>query len=269
MNKYFYEINKAEYEKPLQTQEAFHLHSHDEYEVYMFVEGDARYVVEEKNYSLSPGDVILIRKHEMHRVFHNSDTRYRRFVLWIAPQFFEKHSIGEYEAAFSENKFSVGNKISSEIVRSAGLYDAVMRLKKYSDNYNENYTPIVQSIVIEIVYLINKISSFEATDTVNKPIQNIINYINRHFTSEITLDTLCEKFFVSKYHLCRIFKEATGLTVQEYIREKRLTYVASLKREGKSLTQASIEAGFSDYSSFYRAYVKRYGISPKNAEKLS
>lgn len=268
MNEYFYEIDKGEYDNPLQTQGVFHLHSHDEYEVYMFLEGDARYVVEGKNYTLSPGDVILIRKHEMHRVFHNSNTKYRRFVLWIAPQFFEKHGIGECESTFSESKFSLGNKINSEIVRSGGLYDAVMRLQKYSDNYTVNYTPIVQSIIIEIVYLINKISSFEATDSISTPIKNIINYINHHFTSEITLDMLCERFFISKYHLCRIFKEATGLTVQEYIRQKRLTHVAALKREGKRLTEASMEAGFSDYSSFYRAYVKRYGKGPKKAEEV-
>ena len=53
----------------------FQLHNHDSYEIYMFLEGDAKYIVEGNTYSLEPCDMIIIRKHEMHRVFHNSSTK--------------------------------------------------------------------------------------------------------------------------------------------------------------------------------------------------
>ena len=105
---------------------------------------------------------------------------------------------------------------------------------------------------------------FENADTTNKTLKKIINYINNHFTEEITLDTLCENFFLSKYHLCHIFKEATGITVLEYVRQKRLTFADALTKDGKTLTEGALAAGFGDYSSFYRAYVKRYKTNPKN-----
>lgn len=262
MNKCLYKVTESNFENPLEKQALFQLHSHDEYEIYMFLEGDTKYIVEEKNYTLSHGDVILIRKHEMHRAFHASNKHYKSFVLWINPQFFTQDEMTEFEEAFLENKFAPGNKISSETVRESGLYDAIMRLRKYMQSGEQNDSVIIRSVVTEIVYLINKISSFEGTEAINKPVKKIINYINSHYTSEITLNTLCENFFISKYHLCRIFKDATGLTISEYIRQKRLTHVESLRREGKSLTEASIEAGFGDYSSFYRAYVKKNKKGP-------
>ena len=246
------------------SNENYRLHCHNEYEIYMFLEGDSKYVVEEKNYNLAPNDVIIIRKHQMHRIFHNSNKTYRRFTLTISPEFFLKNACTEYEAAFLEENFNTGNKISADVVRSSGLYDALMRFKKYSLNYTILNSPIVHSSVIEIIYLINKISSFENPNKTESPLKNIINYINNHFTDEITLDWLCEQFFISKYHLCRLFKKNTGLTVQMYIKQKRLILVDELRKEGKSLTEAASRAGFNDYSSFYRTYIKKHGSNPSN-----
>ena len=230
----------------------------------MFLEGDSNYVVEEKTYHLVPEDIIIIRKHEMHRVCHNSLTKYHSFVLWVSPDFFQAHGCADYEAAFLGERFSSSNKINAEVVHSSGLYDAIERLKKYSQNGTVKDSPVVYSSIVEILYLINNISSFEEADSVALPVKPIIDYINHHFTSEIRLDTLCDLFFISKYHLCRIFKQATGLTVQNYIRRKRLAFAMERKREGQSLTEAAIAAGFNDYSSFYRAYVKEYHQSPQS-----
>lgn len=246
------------------SNEHFYLHTHNKYEIYMFLDGDSKYIVEEKTYNLSPGDMIIIRKNEMHRVFHNRDTKYCRFILNVYPAFFKQYSCEQYENAFSSDFFGGKNKINSEIVHSSGLYDAIMRLEKYSDNYTSLYSPVVCSIVIEILYLINQVSLFEAPTIESPLIKNIISYINNNLNSEITLDELTKQFFVSKYHMCHTFKKSTGLTIHEYIKQKRLTIVSELIKEGKSLTKAAIAAGFSDYSSFYRAYIKKYNTSPKN-----
>ena len=237
----------------------FQLHEHNEYEIYMFFEGDAKYIVENKNYTLSHGDVIIIRKNEMHRVFHNSPAAYSSFVLSVSPQFFPENNCPEYEEAFINKNY--GNKINSEIVHSSGLYDSILRLKKYSEGGADS--PVVKAVVIEICYLINKISSFEAPYFTNLTTKEVINYINSNFRSEITLDSLCKRFYISKYYLCRIFKQATGLTVQEYIRQKRLTFAYELKKEGKTLSEAAVAAGFTSYSSFYRSYMKKYSKTPK------
>ena len=239
----------------------FYLHNHDEYEIYLFLEGDSKYVVEEKTYTLEPWDMIIIRKHEMHRVYHNRDSAYSRFVLMVSPDFFVKRC-AEYEAAFLNPVSDLGNKINADTVHSSGLYDAVLRLKKYSDNFAVESSPVIESIVIEILYILNNISSFNKGEVSNKQLKQVISYINNNYTEDINLHTLEEKFYISKYHLCRIFKESTGLTVQNYIRQKRITRVRELTAEGKNLTEAATLAGFNDYSSFYRAYMNIYKCSP-------
>lgn len=261
MSDYLYSVNETVIEKP--SNKFFRLHNHNEYEIYMFLEGNTRYVVEDKSYDLSPDDIIIIRKHEMHRAIHDSSKLYRNIVLMISHNFFEENNCPEYENAFINKTDKIGNKINAELVHSSGLYDAIMRLKKYSNDFSNNNTTIFNSIMIEIIYLINLISSFEYVDSSNATIKKTINYLNNHFTEEVTLDALCKKLLVSKYHLCHIFKQATGLTIQQYIKQKRLTLASELYEKGHSLSEAAFAAGFHDYSSFYRAYVDKYKRSPK------
>lgn len=243
----------------------FYLHTHDDYEIYLFLEGDTKYIVEEKVYSLTPGDIIVIRKHEMHRAFHNSVTPYHRFVLMVSPEFFQKYHCAEYEAQFINT--GADNKIASKIVRSTGLYDALMRLKKYSKDFSKADTPICASVIVEILYLISNIRSFEVSDTSNQQLKSVIAFLNSHYTESLSLDELEKQFFISKYHLCRLFHQNTGLTIHQYLTRKRLTLAGELASDGKSLSEAAALAGFSDYSSFYRAYKKEYGQKPRMGAK--
>lgn len=262
LNQYGFNVNMM---KGVPKPSEFYLHNHNEHEIYVFFEGDVKYVVEEKNYALSSEDIIIIRKQEMHRVYHNNPKPYYRIVIMVSPEFFVKNNCPEYESAFLEDNFSKGNRISAEVVRESGLRDAIVRLGKYTDNFKNTDTNIANSIMVEILHIINAISSFEKPDAVNKTVKKIIEYINENFASDISLDALCEQFFISKYHLCRVFKQATGLTVQMYIKQKRLTLVDELVAEGKSLSDASAIAGFNNYSSFYRTCEKVYKNNPRSA----
>lgn len=242
----------------------FNLHCHNDYEIFLFLEGDAKYIVEEKNYTLEPGDIIIIRKHEMHRIYHNSPARYQRCVLMVAPEFFREHGCQEYEAQFLRPHAGTENKIAAETVRSSGLFDAFARYRRYSEEYGmAKDSPVLISAIIEILFLINQISIFSASDITGSSMRSVLLYLNNRYTDDICLDMLADKFFLSKYYLCRAFRKATGLTVHEYICRKRLALVRDLAAEGKSIGEAALMAGFRDYSSFYRAYVKEFGCSPR------
>ncbi len=265
MNTLNYEANYIIMENV--SNNSFRLHNHDNYEIYMFVEGDTNYVVESDSYKLEPYDIIIIRKHQMHRAYQNSSARYRRYILMIDPEFFIENNCKEYEKAFLENN-NISNKISGELVRSSGLYEAIMRFQKYSDDFKNQNTPICRAIIMEILYLINNISSFAAADASSKQLKAIISHINNTYTENISLDDLEKEFYISKYHLCHIFKQATGLTVHKYITHKRLTKARELVDEGYNLSSAAMLSGFGNYSSFYRAYIAKYKTPPKEKNTI-
>ena len=78
------------------------------------------------------------------------------------------------------------------------------------------------------------------------------------------MDTLAKKFFVSKYHIAHVFKENIGLSIHQYITKKRLDLCQEAISGGMSIKDAYHQYGFGDYSSFFRAFKKEYGISPKD-----
>lgn len=264
MNSRNYIINESCTVAPSNMNEIFQLHNHDDYEIFLFFQGDAKYIVENKSYLLEPFDIIIVKKNDLHRVYHNRPVAFHRTVLFISPMFFQTNNCCDYETQLL-HILSTGNKIPGNVVRSSGLYDAFLRYKKYSEDYQIiEYSPILNAIIVEILYLISKITKASTPDSnQNSPINPVIAYLNKNFTEEITLDMLEKNFFISKHYICREFKKATGLTVLEYVRKKRLAKAQELRTEGMSLLDAAVTSGFNSYSSFYRAYHKEFNCTPR------
>ena len=93
-------------------------------------------------------------------------------------------------------------------------------------------------------------------------VDQVLHYIGRHITEELTLDGLAERFFVSKYHLSHTFTRDVGVSLHRYITLRRLLMARQLLGAGVAAGQVSAACGFSDYTSFYRAFKAEYGISP-------
>ncbi len=260
MNNYF----TITYSESIQPKtEHFELHYHDGYEFLLFFKGDSEYIVEGNNYTLNSLDAVVIKRYEMHRIFHHSNSVYKRFVININPEFFHKFHCKEYENIFTDNVFNGNNKILAKDIKESGLFDIINSIIKYSDGGKNIDKPVVRAAVIEFLYVLNNIKNFSESEKGNTQIRNIISYINDHYKEDISLDTLSSLFFISKYHLCRSFKESTGYTVHNFINQKRLSAVKNLCKSGIPIGEACTSCGFSDYSSFYRFYIKENGVSPK------
>jgi len=108
---------------------------------------------------------------------------------------------------------------------------------------------------------LNKENSFTKVNRIKK-------YIDEHITEELTLAMLADEFEMSRHHLPRLFKKYTGDTVLRYINVKRLNLVQEYQASGMSWLDAALMAGFGYYSSFYRAYKKEFGVSPREYQKL-
>lgn len=110
-------------------------------------------------------------------------------------------------------------------------------------------------------------SSFRSTQ--HQRVDRILTYINQHIQNPLTIEELSENFYLSPSYLCRIFKSATGTTINKYITTKRITIAKSLLAEGKSVNEACEECRFNDYSNFLKTFTKAVGISPKKYSQFS
>lgn len=254
-------IDKIHVEKPKNND--FILHNHkDKFEILIFITGDAEFRVEGSVYELKPYDTVIAADNEMHRIIHRSCTPYERIVINVSTDFFVKNNCEEFSGVFLTRTPGVNNLISYESTKNTYFMSCIERLLEYSEKKESEV--LVKSVLIELFYILNKCggNKRDRGNYSNKYIKAVIMYINENLTSELNLDTLSEHFFVNKSYLCRMFKRHTGYTINKYITHKRLMYVRELCLEGMSITQASVEAGFGNYSNFYKMYLKETGSAP-------
>ena len=94
----------------------------------------------------------------------------------------------------------------------------------------------------------------------------MVKYLNLHLTQRLSIDSLASQFYMSKYYMMRKFKAETGYTIHAYLNEKRLLLAKEQIAAGKNPSEIWEKCGFGDYSTFFRAYKKQFGVSPNAKE---
>ena len=244
-------------------------HSHDYYELYFFEEGAVTMVIGENPYSLQSGDVIVIPPGIDHRILlTDSEKPYRRFVLWLTPAYLmalEKRSPdygyllrrsaeqGRYVYRFDLPTF---NALRTRLFT---LLDEI-----HADRFARE-TAIDLSISDLLLYLGRTVYEQEQRRDRKEQLSRyeaITQYVDEHLDEHLSLDTLARQFYLSKYYLVHLFRENTGLSVHQYILKKRLAACCDAMRGGAAVGEVCRQWGFGDYSAFYRAFRKEYGMSP-------
>ena len=102
--------------------------------------------------------------------------------------------------------------------------------------------------------------------------QSLVEYVDENvFDPELSLNMLSDIFGVSNASISRLFKNATGDTFYNYITDRRMRRAQELLRlRGYSPKGMAAEVGYDNEYSFKRAFVRQYGITPKEyAERES
>lgn len=242
--------------------ESFYMHTHETYELYCFFEGKGTYKIEGGDYSLKPSDILIMRPAEAHYIQLDPNFPYSRFAINFSPLVFSGiDKSNELTVPFTDRNAGKKNLYRRSDFRDNSYLTYIKSFKEPADNRRLQILSNLLPLLNEIAYAF-KTKKDDETDTSLD--FKIVSYINEHLTEELSLDRVCNEFYISKPQLCRLFKGATGSTVWDYITVKRLVFARELLKTGVSATAACTDCGFNDYSVFYRAYKRKYGVSPSD-----
>lgn len=246
-------------------------HTHNYYEFYFFLEGNVSITIADQQYNLKPGDVVLIPPDVPHfAAIHDTASPYRRFVFWISQLFYEdlqKHSkdyiyIIERTALTKQYIFHY-DFIAFNALQSK-VFELIEELKSEHFGKDLKISLCVHDLLLYLNRSIYEQDHARSNNTNEQYLyQDILKYIERHLDEDLSLDTLAKEFFVSKYHIAHIFKDNLGISVHQFILKKRLAICKDTLLSRTCINEAYLQCGFKDYSSFYRAFKKEYGMSPK------
>ena len=246
-------------------------HRHDFFELYCLLSDSFIYHVEDNQYELQPGSLILVRPGETHwPEFEGPPREIERIVLWLNPQFISSLSI-----FLPQTLGTIGQNLQDEhlIVPEAKTYQVILNLL-YSLLYEKNRADadslylchlILSQLLIHISRVLNqRTRPSEEPGTRYTEIMRVHEYINSHFREPLSVADLAQRFFMDKNTMTRQFKRIVGMTPGDYIRRKRLESANTLIRQGYGVQHAGYVSGFTDYSAFFRAFRKQYGFSPSD-----
>ena len=245
-------------------------HTHNYYEFYFFLEGNVDMIIEGDVFSMHPGDLVLIPpKIRHHAEIRNQELPYRRFVFWISREYCKRllELSPDYVYLMQHVEVAGDYVFSNDIITFNTIQSKVFALidEMRSNRFGRDarITLCVNDLILHLNRIVHE-RNYPRSEKEDKNLyQSLAEYIEKNLEGNLSLEHLAEVFYVSKYHIAHTFKDHTGLSIHQYITKKRLTACREAILGGSEITQAYLMFGFGDYSSFYRAFKKEYGISPR------
>ena len=232
--------------------------THDIYEMIYIKNGDITYSVEEKSYRIKSNSLILTRPGDLHILQINDRTLYDRYDIFFEADAVQSGVFSQISEEFDVVEFGEDLSISL-LFQKMDLYcrhfDGAQLKSVLMD--------LVEQIVYELVIFIRQGAADQASRyTVNPTVAAAIEYIDSHLHTNLCLDTLCRELYISKSYLHQLFMRHLQISPRRYIAGKRLLGAQQAIRAGARPMDIYTKFGFSEYSSFYRAYRKQFGHAP-------
>ena len=244
------------------------VHHHDFYEVYFLLDGEVEYWIDGRILKMSPGDLLLINPMELHRpILTESTKNYERIVVWINKEYLESLGGGSLCGCFDPNQPDHTNLIRLTPAQRTGVTALLGELvrESYSREFGSELS--AQGLLLQFMVRLNRLARHteqpEQSRQQSALVRQVLSYISEHLSQSISLEDLADRFFVSKYYLSHTFSREVGVSLYRYIMLRRLLLARQLLGQGMPAGKVSESCGFSDYTSFYRAFKSEYGISPR------
>lgn len=233
------------------------VHTHSECELYINISGDVSFMVENKIYPMTHGDVIVARPGERHHCIYRSDAMHKFY--WILLKY-DIHDtfFKDFLNNLPSNYISLSENAKNE------LLDICNTMHSETFSQEEKYF-----LFFRMMHILFSGSSISAVSDANFPkdLNSVLKYIDEHICSDLRLSAISKELYISHSTIERRFLEYFGTTPLKFIQKKKLSYAATLLRNGETVLNAGLEVGYTDNSYFIKLFKKYYGVTPFQYKK--
>ena len=229
------------------------------YDYFLFIlieSGEMEFTVGDKHFVAKQHDIVLLDTHKAHYYHALGRASFRYF------HFDGDHSSEFYDLLTRKH----GNYFTPE--NSLPIETALFKLITYaSDPFTNEFliSAEIHSILCELLT-----QHLSANDLQNDSINMALNYMEKHFTEQFSVDDLAKSVGLSTYHFSRLFKKFTGSSPHSYIVNLRIAHARDLlSRTSASVESISDSCGFNSPQYFIRCFKQHTNMSPQQYRKQS
>jgi AraC-like DNA-binding protein/mannose-6-phosphate isomerase-like protein (cupin superfamily) len=249
------------------------LHSHTFYEIiYVLSNSGTQYLAGTKRYLLQHGDIVIIPPGIGHKPLFPAELAepYKRIVLWISSEFIEatSHILPTYTPQFKKDLF---------LLRTAGtpyeyignyFHQGLKESREMKDCWQVSLCGNTMQLLVACIRAFTDSQKHLLKSEKPELLDDVVSYIESHLGEKISLSDIAQRFYVSESTIGQTFQKEMHVSFYHYVTQRRLIAAKSMMLKENNLDSLSTKVGFKDYSTFYRAFKKEFGISPKEYRNL-
>ncbi|MDD3367645.1 MAG: AraC family transcriptional regulator [Lachnospiraceae bacterium] len=276
MKKIFPIINKIQISTLIRTSAASMPsdHLHPFYELYIVRDGQCRYFIRDKIFTLRKGDFVLLEPNELHHSHYFPNKSCERTAVYFSPEHLFPQFFSDPEDIPGNQPFD-GLKSGLYHVPGVILPDFDHLLQKMDEEWPRediSSQAILQCHLNELLLGLLKLQTNEVPDPNYIPSETEISvaarYISSHFREQVTLEEVSSIAGLSPTYFSKKFKKLTGLGFKEYLNFIRLKQArADLLSTNDTITVIALNNGFNDSNYFKDLFKKQFGSSPREYRK--
>lgn len=233
-------------------------HSHEFFELYLFLRGNAEFSIEERAVALAPYTLLLLPPGTAHSLrFLSEGEVYRRTVLWLAPDVLRRLAPAPLDAPL---ELRLNESDGADLERLLALLEGEQTRLERDFSAFEGRETVYADYIRLILTLVCRLRCGAAQET--PFLRRAQGYVEAHLQDDLSAETVARALHMGKSHLMRRFSAEAGVPLHRYVLKLRLQKAKRLLSRGAGAQQAAGGAGFTEYTTFYKAFLREYGISP-------
>lgn len=239
------------------------LHSHGYKELLIYVRGNVEYIDDNKLIKPEPYSVVWFDSEHMHTARLECASEYERYVMYFSPEFFDHDGAIIPMTDFMSN----GSAFNTDSHTSYDMKSILQKLESVLSS-NAGYRMLLaKALLVELFGIFNSAELLTVkSDHLSDKMSEIKNYIDKNYSNITGTEDIAQKFFYSREHLSRSFKNRFNVSISEYLARRRIS--ASLELlNNMSVTDAAYAVGFRSLSSYIAFFKENTGMLPSEYKK--
>ncbi len=237
-------------------QEDYFTHYHDAAELIFVKSGDISYEFGQHRYDVRKDNLILSRAYDHHNIIVNGDGDYDRYCILVDEKILPRELLDRIPKEQPVIDFCANNAVI-QIFDKMDFYCKTLP----GDIFARLLSHLLEEVLLNVILTLDE-ADLQRGNISNPVLEKAMVYIAENLITITDLQQICDALYISKSHLHHLFMEHMKVSPKQYILQKRLAIANREICLGEPATQVGEKCGFSDYSTFYRAYKKQFGYSP-------
>lgn len=232
-------------------------HSHNQIELFLFLEGDAEMVIDGKIYPLRENDLLIIPEGLPHHLHLKSAKPYRRYIFHARAAHIRDIGLGGLIDQFCADAPRTFDLAGTPFLQSIaqGIRMAISAPPALQRTlFDERLTALYSALL--------SCAAQQTQTRADELVEQAVWLINSKLEQRLTIDSIAEQLYTSGSYLCRIFRQKMGIPLMHYVNRQRIQLARELIQEGTPLKEVYLRCGYENYVTFFRVFRAETGISP-------